>query len=164
MSTDTRPMRREKDRMPPAECEKLLREAEVVRLGFSDGEGPYVVPVNFGYAEGRLYVHGALEGRRIDAAASGARVCFEVDACEVVPAQRPCGWTARFQSVIGYGSMRLLGQDEEKLHGLDVIMRHYGSSGEGIGADKLAITSVVEIEIEMMEGKWHLAAPPVEGD
>lgn len=153
-------MRREDHRMPAEECEALLQRAEVLRIGFSDDEGPYVVPVNFGYADGRIYAHGARDGRRIAAAAAGTRVCFEADEGEIVRAKAPCRFTAKFRSVIGYGTMRLLASDEDKRHGLDVLMRHYGSSGDGIPDSKLGITSVVEIEIERMDGKWHPPAQP----
>lgn len=148
-------MRREDHRMPPEECDALLRRAEVLRLGLVDADGPYVVPVNFGYDSERIYVHGAREGRRIAAVAEGARVCFEVDEGEIMRADRPCGFTARFRSVIGYGTARLLTSADEKRRGLDVLMRHYGSTGEGIPDAKLEATSVVEIAIEAMDGKWH---------
>ncbi|MDO8847591.1 MAG: pyridoxamine 5'-phosphate oxidase family protein [Coriobacteriia bacterium] len=151
-------MRREDHRMPQAECEALLHRAEVLRLGLSDAEGPYVVPVNFGFADGRIYVHGAREGRRIAAVAEGARVCFEADEGEIVRADRPCGFTSRFSSVIGYGTARLLTSAEDKRRGLDTIMRHYGSTGDGIPDAKLETTSVMELVIEGMDGKWH---PPV---
>jgi len=141
--------------MPPAECEALLRRAEVLRLGLTDAEGPYVVPVNFGLEDGRIYVHGAREGRRIAAVAGGARVCFEADEGEIVRADRPCGFTSRFRSVIGYGTARLLTSAEDKRLGLDAIMRHYDSTGEGIPDAKIEVTSVMEIVIEGMDGKWH---------
>jgi len=141
--------------MPQAECEALLRRAEVLRLGLTDAEGPYVVPVNFGLEDGRIYVHGAREGRRIAAVAGGARVCFEADEGEIVRADRPCGFTSRFRSVIGYGTARLLTSAEDKRLGLDAIMRHYDSTGEGIPDAKIEVTSVMEIVIEGMDGKWH---------
>lgn len=148
-------MRREDHRMPPEECEALLHRAQVLRLGLVDAEGPYVVPVNFGYEDGRIYVHGALEGRRIAAASGGTRVCFETDECEVVPGKTPCGYSARFRSVIGYGTARLQEGDQAKRRGLDVMMRHYSGTGDGVSDAKLAMTSVIEIEIESMDGKWH---------
>jgi nitroimidazol reductase NimA-like FMN-containing flavoprotein (pyridoxamine 5'-phosphate oxidase superfamily) len=151
-----RPMRKQKHRMPAGECETLLNRAEILRLGLVDADGPYVVPVNFGYEGGRLYVHGPLEGRRIDAVTPPARVCFEVDEGEIVRSDRPCGFTSRFASVIGYGTARMLDGLEERRLGLGVIMRHYGSTGDGIPDAKLAITSVMEIEIEGMDGKWYL--------
>lgn len=141
--------------MPASECDALLRRAEVLRLGIADADGPYVVPVNFGYEDGRIYVHGARDGRRIAAAGAGARVSFEVDEGEIVRADRPCGFTSRFRSVIGHGTARLLESDGDKRRGLDAIMRHYGSTGEGIPDEKLEITSVTEIVIEGMDGKWH---------
>ena len=145
--------------MPADECRALLRRAEVLRLGLVDDDGPYIVPVNFGYEDGRLYVHGALEGRRIDAVRpGGVRVCFEADECEIVRAERACGFTARFRSVIGYGVARLLAGDAEKRRGLDVIMRHYHGPLGGMPDETVSRTSVVEIEIESMEGKWHLTA------
>ena len=145
--------------MPADECHALLRRAEVLRLGLVDDDGPYVVPVNFGYEDGRLYVHGAPEGRRIDAVRpGGVRVCFEADECEIVRAERACGFTARFSSVIGYGVARLLVGDAEKRRGLDVIMRHYEGPFGGMPDETVSRTSVVEIEIESMEGKWHLTA------
>lgn len=145
--------------MPAEECEALLQRAEVLRVGLVDVDGPYVVPVNYGYADGRIYVHGPRQGRRISAIDSNARVCFEVDEGEIVRGSVPCSFTSRFRSVIGYGTARLLESDVEKRHGLDVIMRHYGSTGEGIPDRKLAITSVMEIVVESYDGKWHQAGP-----
>ena len=142
--------------MPPEECEAFLARAEVLRLGLVDGDGPYVVPVNFGFEGGRLYVHGPAEGRRLDAIIGNPRLCFEADECEIVRAVRSCGFTARFRSVIGYGSARVLTEDGARRHGLDVLMRHYGGTGADYDERALAQTSVVEIEIESMDGKWHL--------
>lgn len=141
--------------MPQADCEALLRRAEVLRLGIVDEDGPYVVPVNFGYEDGRIYVHGARSGRRVAAVADGARVCFEVDEGEIVRGETPCSFSARFRSVIGYGTARLVTSDAEKRRGLAVLMQHYGGSADGIPPAKLAITSVLEIEIETIDGKQH---------
>lgn len=145
--------------MPQHECEALLRRAHVLRLGLVDDGGPYVVPVNFGYDGSRIYVHGPRVGRRIAAIGEGARICFEADEGEVLPADRPCSYTSRFRSVIGYGYARLLDGEAEKCRGLDVIMRHYGGTGEGIPPEKSALTSVLEIDIETLDGKWHGVDP-----
>ena len=153
-----RPMRKEKHRMPATEAEAFLAQAEVLRLGLVDEDGPYVVPVNFGYEGGRLYVHGPLEGRRLDAIAADPRVCFEADECEIVRSVRSCGFTARFRSVIGYGTARVLTDDGEKRRGLDAIMAHYAGPAGGYDDAVLARTSVIEIEIERMDGKRHLAS------
>ncbi len=159
-----REMRRRDHQMPAAETEAFLGTAEVLRLGMCDSDGPYVVPVNFGYADGVIYVHGPAEGRRLDAIAAEPRVCFEADECEIMRADRPCGFTARFRSVIGYGAARVLSAPEEKRTGLDVIMRQYGSTGDGIPDATLARTTVVAIQVETMTGKWHNQPVGGEGD
>lgn len=148
-------MRREDQRMPPDECEALLRRAEIMRVAMVDAQGPYVVPVNYGYHEGRIYIHGTLSGRRFAAVGDGARVCFEVDEGEVLRGANACSFTSRFSSVIGYGTARMVATDEEKRLGLDAIMRHYGSTGEGIPDSKLKMTSVMEIVVESYDGKWN---------
>ena len=66
-----RPMRRQ-DRAvtDPEKIQAVIDDCEVCRLGFQDGRGVYVVPVNFGHAleNGRhiFYFHGAQEGRKLD--------------------------------------------------------------------------------------------------
>jgi len=159
-----RQMRRYDHKMSAGETEAFLGEAEVLRLGMTDEDGPYVVPVNFGYAGGRLYVHGPGEGRRMEAIARDSRVCFEADECAIIRADKPCGFTARFRSVIGYGTARVLVTVAEKRAGLDAIMRQYDSTGDGIPDATLGRTTVIEIVIESMEGKQHRTTPDVEGE
>lgn len=42
------------------EMEELLREEVIGYLGLSMDGKPYVVPLNYGYVEGRILFHGAL--------------------------------------------------------------------------------------------------------
>lgn len=46
------------------EIEKVLREAEVLRISFSEDNRPYLVPMNFAYRDSCIYLHSAPEGRR----------------------------------------------------------------------------------------------------
>jgi nitroimidazol reductase NimA-like FMN-containing flavoprotein (pyridoxamine 5'-phosphate oxidase superfamily) len=55
------------------------RSATVCHLGLADGGEPYVVPVNFGYANDCLYFHSAQSGHKIDLLKRNPRVCFEID-------------------------------------------------------------------------------------
>ena len=62
-----------------AEVEAILAEATVCRLAMCDGDQPYVVPLSFGYRDGTLYFHTAMEGKKLCILAKNNRVCFEVD-------------------------------------------------------------------------------------
>ena len=67
------------------ELREILDECEVVRIGTTDSDGMFVVPVNFGYEfqedEMRLtlYIHGSKEGRKAEAFAFCPQVAVEMD-------------------------------------------------------------------------------------
>ena len=87
-----RQMRLKKREIRDAEkLRQILADCDVVHIGAMDGDGMFVVPVNYGYefcseSEGektvstvggfpgslRLYIHSAGEGRKAEAFAGGA--------------------------------------------------------------------------------------------
>ena len=68
----------------------------------------------------------------------------------------PCGYTADYESVCGSGRARVVTDEAERLHGLNVLMRHY-TGGEfaesAFSARALALTTVVKIEVSHWTGK-----------
>ena len=60
------------------EIQQIFDECKVCRIGIMDENGPYIVPVNYGYVreEGKviLYIHGAREGKKIDLIRKNANV------------------------------------------------------------------------------------------
>lgn len=142
----------------PKEIRAILAEAQVCRIGMCDGREPYVVPMNYGLGEGCLYLHCAREGRKIDILKANDRVCFEVDLLrQIKQAATGCGWTARFESVIGTGRAVFVEDLEEKRRGLDRIMVHYaGEAGPfDYPPENLERTLVIRIDIESLTGKRH---------
>jgi nitroimidazol reductase NimA-like FMN-containing flavoprotein (pyridoxamine 5'-phosphate oxidase superfamily) len=81
-------------------------------------------------------------------------VCVEFDIDhEVVQDNKPCKWSMKYRSVIGFGKGSLVDDLKEKRKGLDAIMKHY--SGRLFEYVKPAIESIViiKVEIESMTGK-----------
>jgi len=146
----------EKEISDPAAVMALLKRASVLHLAMVDGEGwPYVVPVCFGVSGDRIYVHGAREGKKIDAVDFNHRVCFSaaLDA-ETRPAGAACDWTMAFRSVVGFGDAMVLTGPEEMRAALDAIMAHYGGDGLWEYPDAaLEKTAVIQIQILSMTGK-----------
>lgn len=135
----------------PAQIESIMNKARVLRLAMTDGEWPYVIPMNFGYASGTLYLHTGLRGKKIDLLRRNPKVCFALDADqEIVEGETACQWTMKFRSVVGYGRAELLESPVEKRSGLDVIMKQYSDHLYDYPDDKLSITSIVKIRIERM--------------
>ena len=88
-----RPMRRtERQIADEAGIRAILDRCQVCRLALWDEEGPYIVPMSYGYRwdEGglKLYFHCAGEGRKLDALLRDPRAAFEMDADYAVVGKR----------------------------------------------------------------------------
>ncbi len=135
----------------PVMIESIIQKARVMRLAMTEGDRPYVIPLNFGYQSGALYFHTGLKGRKIDVLRKNPHVCFEMDIdLEMVEGEMACQWTMKFRSVVGYGKAVFLNFDADKRAGLDIILRQYSDKSYGYPDEKLKITSIVKIEIESM--------------
>lgn len=58
--------RKEKEITESKILHEIVESAQVCRLGLSDGNAPYIVPLSFGYRDGVLYFHSAAESKKID--------------------------------------------------------------------------------------------------
>jgi nitroimidazol reductase NimA-like FMN-containing flavoprotein (pyridoxamine 5'-phosphate oxidase superfamily) len=149
--------RREREIRDEAGIQEILEKGLVCRLGLYDGAYPYVVPMNYGCRNGRLYFHCAGEGRKIDILKKNDRVCIEVDIdSRIVRGDTPCRWAAKYRSVIGFGRARIIDDDKAKKAGLDVIMAHYGGSGGDYDEKSLQRTSLIEVVLDSITGKQSL--------
>ena len=90
----------------------VIARCDTIRIGISDAQAPYIVPLSFGYEalEGKLavYFHGAKEGRKAELLRALPRVCVEADLCHGFPSNGRSGYTCDYESVIGYGTVELL--------------------------------------------------------
>jgi nitroimidazol reductase NimA-like FMN-containing flavoprotein (pyridoxamine 5'-phosphate oxidase superfamily) len=134
----------------------VLRRAEVLHLGMTGADGPYVVPVNFGYDGERIWIHCAESGHKLDLLTKDPRVCFE--ACvdvRIVPGTQ-CGWGARFRSVVGFGTASVVIDDDEKARGLSAIISQYSGQPEVVPVQKARGVAVLRIDISSMTGKAYV--------
>jgi hypothetical protein len=134
---------------------QIINKCLVCRLGLAKGDGPYIVPVSFGYDGQAIYFHTAKEGKKIDYIAANNRVCFEFEhGVRPVPDEsNPCKWTISFQSVIGYGRIDELLNNAEKAAGLEQVMAQYSDQEWAIEDQALDTVRVWKITIETMSGK-----------
>ena len=108
--------------------EEILRGAIICRMAMMDGDLPYIIPFNYGYKEGCLYIHSAPDGKKIDLLRKKPEVCFEVeDKMEITTGELACDWSTRYRSVVGYGNVEILSDEASKQQGLEVIMAQHGA-------------------------------------
>jgi hypothetical protein len=149
-------MRRfDKEIKDPAVTEEILHRAELCRIGLVDGDEAYIVPLNFGYADGVFYFHSAPQGRKMDLILKNPKVTFEITlTSEIHTGEKPCQWTTRYRSVMGTGTMEIVHDQVSKVSGLDVIMKKYGAEGDMVYDETLLERMVIlKLHIDTMVAK-----------
>jgi hypothetical protein len=129
--------------------------AAICRIGLIDGDLPYIVPLNYGFSGNVLYFHSAPAGKKIDLLKQNNRVCFEIEQSnELVRNEQACNWTSRYRCVIGYGTVEIITDRDEKINGLDIIMKHYGNQGNNTYNDaNLERMVILKLTIDRISGK-----------
>ena len=159
-----RPMRLLKREITDPEIlREIIEECDVVRIGASESDGIFVVPVNYGYdlsfqngkADLKLYIHGAGEGRKAEAFASNPLVAVEMDRMvSVISGDYTCSYSCAYQSIMGNGSIRRLDGKQEKIYALTRIMEHMAPEAEiQFSPEMLARTAVFQINVDSFTGK-----------
>jgi len=143
-----------------AEMEAILRECPVGSLSTVGPDGaPYVVTVNYVYHDGKIYLHGALAGKKMDNIAHDPRVCFGAHVIErIFRAPRAMEFSTRYRSVVVHGRARRLANAEAKMEALVALTARYAEDQpfEPPTEEEVAATAVVEIEIGEMTGKRNM--------
>lgn len=161
--------RRDKQVTDPAVILDVLARGEVLHLALIAAGAPYVVPLSFAAVRGhgdapleglRLLLHGAREGKKIDALRADPRVCFAVSVDVAVrPAARACDFSVGYLSVIGEGRARLVEDPAEKVRALAAIAARYGAPAAPIPEGEADRVAVVEIAVEAVSCKRSPARP-----
>jgi len=136
--------------------EQVILSSPVCRIGLADGATPYIVPVCFGYQDGAIYVHSAMEGLKVDILRKNPRCCVEIDESEgAIQSDNPCSWEMRYRSIICTGTAAFVEGPVEKAQALNCILEHYGGEPQKFPESSLEKVCVIRIAIETMTGKKH---------
>ena len=149
-----RKMRRFGQQLSDGECTEILTRATSGVLALNGDDGyPYAVPLSYVYRDGRLYFHCAIEGHKLDAIRRSDKASFcVIDQDEVVPER----YTTYYRSVIAFGRMRVL-EDDEKRQAIEWLADRYapGETERGRREAEAAWNRlcVLEMRMESMTGK-----------
>lgn len=111
------------------QIEAIIRSCKVCFVGMADTDGtPYVIPMNFGYRDGVIYLHSAQEGHSISILERNPKVCITFSTDHDLVYQHPevaCSYSTRSKSVITSGEVRFEEDFERKTEALNIIMKQY---------------------------------------
>lgn len=133
----------------------VVRGCRVCHLGLAANDEPYVVPISFGYDGAAVYFHTAKRGKKIDMITANPRACVEFEhKIELVTHDDDaCAWTFSFESAIGFGTIVEMISTEDRIHGLNQIMRHYSGRDWEYAGPVLQSTRVWRLDLETLTGK-----------
>ncbi len=152
--------RKDKEITDIGEILEIVAKCKFCRLGLSENNFPYIVPLNYGfsYDDGRLilYFHGATEGRKIDIVRKNNNACFEIDCdTKLIEGEKACNYGYEFKSVIGFGKIVFLDTVDEKVAGLNRLMKHQTGKDTvyDFNDDELKNVVVFKMAVEEFSGK-----------
>ena len=145
------------------EIRAILDEAKVLHLGLAVEGEPYVVPMNYGYKmeDGKLtlYLHSAVQGKKLDMLKANSRVFFELD-CGRKPfeGEKPCQYGLAYSSVMGRGEAVLVEGVEEKMEAMTILMKTQTGRDFSFNEKLVSIVAVVRIDVTEYTAK-HRPVP-----
>lgn len=161
-----RPMRRRsREIVDRTEIDAILHSDRVMHLALAQDNLPFIVPVFYGFDGKSLYFHSASAGSKIEILKRNNRVCFEITSEHgVVTADAACDFEAKHRTVIGFGRASFVEDDAEKTRALDLIVSRFTDQRFDYPAAKLAITTVIRIDIDSIKGKAYGFGKPAAED
>ena len=155
--------KRELEIKDPAQIRRILDTAGVVRVGLAVNNEPYIVPMNYGYTmeEGKLtlYLHSALQGKKLDMIRANPNVFVEMD-CDQVPfvGKVPCQYGLSYSSIMGRGTAHIVEDVEEKKQAMSILMKTQTGKDFTFEDRLVSIVAVIRVDVEEYTAK-HRPVP-----
>lgn len=153
-----REMRRFKQQLSESETIEVLRSTTSGVLALcGDDMQPYGVPLSHVYDSGKLYFHSALTGHKLDLIEKNSNVCFTVIAQDEI---HPETYTTYYRSVIAFGRMSIIEDEEEKRMALEMLGQRCNPA-DATGLQKEIASGfrrckTLVMEIERLTGKQSI--------
>jgi len=136
-----------------SEIDSIVNKANVCTLALIDDGKPYCIPMNFGYSDGILYLHGAPTGRKIDALKKNPDVCvsfYTDEAMNIRHENVACSYSMKFKSVLMHGTVAFVEDNDEKARILNIVMKNY-SGRDDFSYNKPALEGVCIFYLKPIE-------------
>jgi len=139
------------------EIEEIISHCDVCFVGMIETDGsPYVIPMNFGYAEGELILHSGPEGKKISLLGLNNRVCVTFCSDRKLVYQHPdvaCSYSMLSKSVLCKGSVTFIEDLTEKETAMNLTMKHYTDRTFKYSKPALTNVKVWRVTIDQMTAK-----------
>lgn len=139
------------------EIDAIIAKCDVCYVGMTDTEGfPYVIPFNFGYKDGIIYLHSAQHGKKIDILKKNPSVCIVFSTDHILKFQSEqvaCSYSMHYRSVQAFGKVEFVEDTEKKVEILNIVMSNYTDRNFNYNAPSLREVCTYKVNIERFSGK-----------
>ena len=152
------PMHKPERQLSPADTMALLKKGHHAVLSVNGEEGyPYAVPVNYVVVDDTVYIHSAPYGYKIECLEKDPKCCLSV----IVSAQiLPEKMTAKYESVVAFGTITMVQDREEKVKALTGFVTQLGAGHEAVGYKMIETTpdktAILRLQVDAITGKAYL--------
>lgn len=143
-----------------SDIETIINGTEICHVSMVDNDGkPYVLPFNFGYSNGRLYIHSGPEGKKIEIWNKNPNVCVAFSNGYQMRIQNEsvaCSYSMRYRSVLVHGRVSQIDDIDAKKSILNIVMLKYtGKDNFTYSLPAVTNVKVFEILIDKIEGRSY---------
>ncbi len=150
-------MRRQDRQLTRPEAEEILANGLYGVLSINAGDDyAYGVPFSYVYQDNRIYLHCALEGKKLTLLRRNNKVSF----CVVSEAEPlPHKYSMKYRSAMAFGKAVEVKDNREKLAALIALVEKYYTDQDHIekgkvkAAESLDKTLVIRIDVDHLTGK-----------
>ena len=137
----------------------VILRCQWCHLAMTDPDGkPYVIPMNFGFKDEVIYLHGAQHGKKIDILKQHPGVCINFTTDHVLRFQNEkvaCSWSMKYRSVLCYGEAEFITEPEEKITAFHIVMSHYTNGEFKFNAPAIREVNVWKVKVLKFEGRTY---------
>jgi len=122
----------------------------------SDGDVPYILPMNFGYDGSHIILHSAQHGRMWETIRKNPKVCINWTLGEELAWQDVrvgCSYRVKSKSVIVEGTAGIIDDYDEKVRHLEETMRQYSDREFKFSKPSVVNVGIIKVRIDKITGK-----------
>lgn len=138
------------------EIETLIKSCKVCYVAMSEGDQPYVLPMNFALEGNVVILHSAQSGRMWETMQQNPRVCINWTLGEQLAWQNEqvgCSYRMISSSVLVEGTANFIEDYSEKERCMHLLMAQYSQRAFKFNAPAIKNVGVIKVHIDKLSAK-----------
>ncbi|MEI6576060.1 MAG: pyridoxamine 5'-phosphate oxidase family protein [Bacteroidota bacterium] len=141
------------------EIAEVINKCQVCHMSMvGPDHEPYVLPMNFGYHEGVVYLHSSKHGKKIDILQQNPRVVLAFSCDYFLRYQNEgvaCSYSMKYRSILIYGKAEFIDDPDAKKEVMNVIMRQYTGKDFSFNMPAIREVCVYKVVPEKITGRAY---------